>query len=300
MIRSALGFMLALSSSGSVGAVEPPDLRIESPEELVRFARRLEEPDRSGLAAAMRLTGLSVPGPPIRVLLAPEGSEAARRVPSWVVAYARGDAGAVVLIPTRTPSYPDGSLKSVLCHEITHVLIARAAGGRPVPRWFDEGLAMTAARSWDVEDRMRLILELLPGRKIRLKELDALFDEGFGRASRAYTLSGAFVSDLIEREGPDVSAAILGFVARGEPFEQAFYRASGMTLGAAEVAFWKRQNLWNRWVPVLTSSLTLWVGITLLALYATKKRRSRDTRIKQLWEREEAPPDEDPEGPFLN
>jgi hypothetical protein len=40
------------------------------------------------------------------------------------------------------------------------VLITRAAGGRPVPRWFHEGLAMAAERTWGFEDQARLFQEL--------------------------------------------------------------------------------------------------------------------------------------------
>lgn len=271
-----------------------PVLRIESPPGFSRFTTRLTGFDRESLRYAMRLTGIEDAGAPIRVILAPEGSGAAREVPSWAAGYANGEAGGVVLIPTRTPSYPDGSLESVLVHEVAHVLVARAARGHPVPRWFNEGLAMTAARERDLGDRARLILELLPGGTIRLSDLDPLFDEGYGRATRAYALSGAFVGDLVEHAGAGATAGILTSVGDGVPFEGAFLRATGMSLASAEASFWRRQNIWNRWLPILTSSFTLWTGITLLALWAVKKRRDKNTHVRERWEVEEgwlkAPP----------
>ena len=39
----------------------------------------------------------------------------------------------MVLLPARTPTYPDGSLEEVLLHELAHVLVARAAGHSPSP-----------------------------------------------------------------------------------------------------------------------------------------------------------------------
>ena len=63
-----------------------------------------------------------------------------------------GDQGLIVLLPERVPSYPDSSLDDVLLHETAHVLVARAAGGRPLPRWFQEGMAMIAGRSWGRDD----------------------------------------------------------------------------------------------------------------------------------------------------
>ena len=41
-------------------------------------------------------------------------------------------------------------------------------------------------------------------------------------------------------------------------------------------SFWSRQTFWYRWVPLLTSSVTLWILVTMLALWAMRKRRARD------------------------
>ena len=243
-------------------AASAPSFVIEPQTGLERFAHELEKTPRSRLAAA------------------------ARDVPTWAAGYASGPDG-IVLIPTRTPSYPDGSLESVLVHEATHIFVARALRGRSVPHWFNEGVAMTAAHEWDVEDRAMLVLELLPWRTVGLADLDALFDEGAGRARRAYTISGSFVGDFVEREGDEAPGRILSLVAQGLSFEEAFARATGLTLGAAEASFWSRQNLWYRWVPLLTSTFTLWTGITLLALWAVKKRREKDARVRERWEAEE-------------
>ncbi len=60
-----------------------------------------------------------------------------------------------------------------------------------------------------------------------------------------------------------------------------------MSLQQAEVSFWRRQTLWYRWVPVLTSSVTLWIGITFLALLAIHRRRAKDAALRELWREEE-------------
>jgi hypothetical protein len=54
-----------------------------------------------------------------------------------------------------------GGLEAVLCHEVAHILIARAADGRAVPRWFNEGLAVVAERAWHFEDRWQLASALV-------------------------------------------------------------------------------------------------------------------------------------------
>ncbi|HEY4595212.1 MAG TPA: hypothetical protein VIJ02_02335, partial [Thermoanaerobaculia bacterium] len=96
-----------------------------------------------------------------------------------------------------------------------------------------------------------------------------------------------FVRDLFDRYGQDVAARILQGVSRGLAFPDAFRAATGDSLAAAESSFWDRQTFWYRWVPVLTSSVTLWMIVTLLALWAIKRRRQRDAALRQMWDAED-------------
>lgn len=276
------------ATAGSAAAPEPPELVFEAPAELERLAARLEGLDRRPLVDIVRLTGARAPGPAIRVVLAPEESAPARRAPPWVSGYAFGAEGVVVLLPERVPRYPHRSLEDLLWHEVAHVLVARAAGGRPVPRWFNEGVAMLAGRTWGLEDRGRALWHGLAGDPVSLAELEPLFAGERGEAARAYALSGSFVRDLIHRDGPEVVAAILGWTAMGLGFEEAVVRATGTPLAQLEAELWGRHARWDRWILFLTSSAVLWVAVTLLALWAARRRRARSARQRELWELEEA------------
>jgi hypothetical protein len=268
-------------------AAQVPQLLVEAPATLEPVAVRIRVLPPGRLEDAARLAGLFRAGPPVRVILAPEGSLLATAVPPWVSGYADPAAGVVVLMPARAPSYPDSSLEDLLRHEVAHVLIGRAAGGQPVPRWFQEGLAMIAGQSWGLEDRSRLTLALFADRRVPLSELDSHFAGGQGTVQRAYTVAGACVRDLIQRHGQRSTGAILAGLADGLPFAEAYRRATGEALADAEDSFWDRQTFWYRWVPFLTSSVILWIGITLLALWAMAKRRSRDAAQRRAWEAEE-------------
>ena len=125
--------LLVLLSAHDLRAAEPPHLVIEAPQPLLPLAERLRGMSPLAFLPVMELVGLEHPGPPILVVLALEGSEPARLAPSWAAGYAVGRAGMVVLLPERIPSYPYGSIEAVLEHEVAHVLIARAARGRPIP-----------------------------------------------------------------------------------------------------------------------------------------------------------------------
>ncbi len=281
-----IALLMGLAAVLGAFAQEPPRIEIEAPPSLSGVATRLREIDPSRLASVMRLVGLADPGPPIRVILAPEGTQESA-VPPWVSGYALGNQGVIVLLPERVPTYPDSSLSDLLSHEVAHVLIARAAGGQPLPRWFHEGLAMIAGLSWGIEDRSRLTLALLVDRPVSLAELEDRFQGGAGEVNRAYAIAGAFVRDLFDRYGQKVAARILQEVARGLPFGQAFQAATGTSLAAAEASFWDRQTFWYRWVPVITSSVALWMAVTLLALWAIRRRRARDAAQRRIWDLEE-------------
>ncbi len=277
----------AAVSCPAAGARQPPELRFEAPAGLAPQALRLEKLDPDSLRSIMILLGMDEPGPPIRVLLAREGSSDARRAPSWAVAYAFGGAGLVVLIPSRVPGYPDKTLETVLRHEVAHVLIARAAGYRSVPRWFNEGLAIHGARDWGFEDRARLTLATVRRGGVALADLDRRFQAGSHSAAGAYALSAAFVRFLLDRHGRLVAARILGQIAQGRSFHEAFRRATGSTLAVEEGRFWRHLDIWSKWVPLLSSSTTLWMMITVLALWAFRRRRQRDAELLAAWDEEE-------------
>jgi hypothetical protein len=271
----------------AAGQIKPLELIVEAPPGWEPTAERLRAVSQDELASAMRLVGLTEPGPPIRVIVAPEGSGPARLVSPWISGYALSDKGLVVVMPQRVGSYPDSSLEDLLRHEVAHVLVSRAAGDRPLPRWFHEGMAMIAGGSWGLDDRSQLTLALLADRPVSLAELEERFLRGQSEVNRAYAVAGSFVRDLFDRYGPEAAPRTLAGVARGLSFEEAFREATGVTLAQAESAFWNRQTFWYRWVPVLTSSVTLWLLITLLALWAIRRRRRRDAALRRIWDEEE-------------
>lgn len=279
-------WLLAALAPATLAADPTPELRFVYAPELAGAAERLAAYDRDALRRTAELVGLADAGPPITVHLVLEGSGAARLAPSWGLAYASG--GQVVLIPSRVPGYPDENLETVLHHEVAHVLIQRAAAGGTVPRWFHEGLALYAARDWSLEDRSRILWATWRGQEPALAVLDRRFAGGADSASRAYAFSAAFVRYLIDHHGGRAPAKILAGMAAGASFEAAFRDATGVTLAEAEAGFFRNLDLWNKWVPFITSSTTLWIAVTLLALYAFRRRRRRDAELKARWDAEDA------------
>lgn len=266
-----------------------PILRFEASPALAPVAARLGKLEPARLARVMTLVGLEHPGPPIRVVLAEEGSPPARRVPAWMAGYAIGPIGLVVLMPARSPWYPDRTLESVLLHEIAHVLVARAAGRRPVARWFNEGVAMAAA-PYGLGDRLQLVLASMRRGHPSLISLERAFPVGPDASGRAYALSGAVVRWLLDRYGDRAVARILARVNDGASFAEAFAAVTGEPLAAVEARFWHSVAGWRRLLPLATSPALHWLSITALFLLACALRRRRNTRQRQRWALQEAAP----------
>lgn len=289
--------LLAGLGAGAAGAMpelkvkqpkyRAPELVFEGPPRLEPQIERLRALDPRPLADIAELLDLEDPGPPIRVLVVPEGAEETRIAPSWAVGYALSEIGLVVLMPSRVPAYPDGDLAEVLRHEVAHVLIARAAGRQPLPRFLDEGLAVVAARGWQLQDRSRLLLAVWP---LGGKDLPALredFGGGAEQAGHAYVISAAFVRFLLDTEGPDAGARILRRIAEGYSFDAAFLAAIGHPLEGVQSDFWAETDVWQKWLPIVFGSTGFTLMITVLVLLAWRRRHRRDEEQRQVWELEE-------------
>lgn len=288
MIRRAAALVPAVALLAAVASARPsPKLVIEAPPGLEATASQVAAIGRGDFTAALTVTGLMGFTAPIRVVLAPEDGPLAGRTPGWISGFADGERRTIVLFPGRVSSYPDDSLRTLVHHEVAHVLVAEAARGHPVPRWFNEGVATVAAREWGLEDRARYAMAVVGRGPRTTAELDRGFAEGGRRAIRAYALSGAFVRWLRTEYGALVTARILELLGRGMPYREAFVRATGDTLAGAEHRFFVREALWHTWVPFLTSSGVLWAAITALAVIAIRRRRARSAAMRARWEAED-------------
>ena len=282
-----LAALLTAMPAGAAGAAEPPVLVVEAPDVLAGAARQTRALDTGRLASIMRLTGLTAAGRPIRVLLAPESARLARDTPPWVAAFADAGADTVVLFPARVGSYPYSSLETVLFHEVAHILTARAAGGGRIPRWFNEGLASAAERTWGLGARSRFAWEVVAGERPSATALEGLFHGSDRDVARAYALSDALVRDLLERYGSDAPARILARMSGGAPFEVALYAVTGYPTEGVMLSFWARHDTWKSWISAVGHPFTQWSFITVLALAAIWSHRRRRRARRRRWELEE-------------
>ena len=275
--------MLLASASGFAQQRGELDLTVEAPASLAPAADRLRRLDRQPLAEALARAGLTVP-PQIRVTLIAEDDLRARATPVWIVGLASGRRD-IAIFPERIGSYPYDSLESVVWHEVVHLAFSTQAGDRPLPRWFHEGVAMSVEQGWGVTGRLQLLLAA--GGSSGLADLERLFNsETQPETATAYLLAAALVSDLRRRHGAAVPGAIVDRVAHGAGFAEAFVLETGETPDEAAARTWQVYRRWTSWIPTVTSAISLWIGILVLAVVAFVATVRKRWRRRRQWDQE--------------
>jgi hypothetical protein len=274
--------LLALSPAPALAA-----LTVDSPPQLQPVAERLRAVDLGRLDDALRRAGLARPED-IRIALIAEDDARARSVPEWIVGLAFGEHD-IAIFPSRVVSYPYDSLESVARHEITHLALNAAAGGRAMPRWFHEGVAISVDAGWGIGAQVRLAAAMI-GRS-DAATLGRLFAAGGESETRqAYLLSAVLVSDLRRRHGDDVPGSIARRIDEGASFDQAFAAATGESPAAAAAVAWESYRRWTAWIPAITSATATWGLILLLAFAAYAAQLRRRWRRRRQWDEEDETP----------
>jgi hypothetical protein len=248
-------------------------------------ASRIRAIDLTRLAADLGRVGLELP-PRLEVALVPEHDERARRMPSWIVGLAP-EPERVVIFHERVLPYPYDSIESVFRHEVAHLALAARAGGRPLPRWLHEGVAMSVDHGWGPAGRLRLLIEMTG--KPATADLTRLFASGAQPdTARAYGLSAALIADVQRRHGADSPARIAGRVASGIPFQQAFELVTSETPDDAAERAWRGYRRWTIWVSALTGQTMIWGVIMTLAVVAAVAQARRRARRRRQWDEADA------------
>ncbi len=191
------------------------------------------------------------------------------RNPEWAAGLAIYSESAVI-IRTANPEW-----KSTLCHELAHMAVDMAAGGRSVPRWFNEGFAVMSAEQWSVERASTMIRAGLSGNFYSFDELTPGFPAAGSSAELAYAQSFHFVRFVETEFGTDVFVQTLAGVKNGLAWNAAFESVTGRTLSSIEEDWVEHVSTRYKWAPAVAGgggAWTLMAGLSLLAWRRHKKR----------------------------
>ncbi len=90
-----------------------------------------------------------------------------------------------------------------MTHELAHLLVGNLPGGRELPLWAQEGLAMHLAEQWTLEERMLLHRAHLFGRLPLLENLEREFPAGGDGQTLAYQMSYTTISEVARIYGDE-------------------------------------------------------------------------------------------------
>lgn len=201
--------------------------------------------------------------------------------PAYAVGVAYPASGLVLLTLSAPETWERPDVVQVLTHELSHVALHRAAGGRPVPRWLSEGLAIHQAGERSFERVQTLWDATVRGTLIPLDDLSRSFPARPHQVSIAYAESADFV-EWLRRRGDDGDrriAELIGRLARGQDFEVAVSQTWSAGIGQLEHEW--RAGLAERYgaMPLLLGTGVIWGLIAVLVVLAWLRRR-RDARAK--------------------
>ncbi len=219
--------------------------------------------------------------------------------PDWGLACALPSKGAIILRDLETTK-GRRDLEEVVTHELTHVLLHGNLSDVHIPRWFDEGLAMSQSQQWRIGLDFTLVKARLTGSLLPLREIDRVNTFWREKADLAYAESFSAVLWLEKSFGPQTIPRIIKGLKEGHSMNGALWRATGLGLRDCE-------NRWLHWVKgrynwlaLFADTSLIWLGLTVLFIIVFFLKRWKQRDILNKWKREEtfSPPSDDKGNPL--
>ncbi len=228
--------------------------------------------------------GLAGPGA-IHIYIVPDRSEfdllSGGAIQEWGEAYSdlgRMLMGIDAVAVLRSPR----PLKTVIRHELSHLLFSQKVRGARCPAWFMEGLAMRQSREWTLIDQWNFATSIWSGRLPDLENLEGTFPRSANEASAAYRLSYAAVEELL-RENPGDLVTLISFISDLGDFDRAFLLTFGKSPGDFTAGYHMRLEKKYGNAGALLHSSPFWISVVLLFLVAYAARRIRNRRRLREW-----------------
>ncbi|MEZ5358424.1 MAG: peptidase MA family metallohydrolase [Candidatus Zixiibacteriota bacterium] len=203
-------------------------------------------------------------------------------IPDWGAAVAIAHKNRIVIkSPRILPG--DKSLGELAAHEYTHIALARKVGYRPIPRWFNEGMAQYLSAEWDWQDNVAMGTAILLGYTLDLSEMELLNSFTSGRAETAYAESYLAFRYFLENYGDSGVRIFLESCRRKNTFNQGMILATGAGYGTFEREFKIYLNGRYNLLAVIFNSNIIWLILALIIIIGfILTRIRRKSRMQEL------------------
>jgi hypothetical protein len=208
--------------------------------------------------------------------------------PDSIVGVAYANLSLIVLKSPREVSGLKADLLKTFIHELTHIILGSAfKGEEQIPQWLNEGIALYVSREWSFNRVTGMTRAVLTDSMIPLSDLTHRFPENPRDLQLAYAQSFYLVSFLITRFGRESFHTFIRLYSQNKDLEKTLFQVYSLSLEELENEWKSFLEMRFSWIPLITSSTTLWFIITLIFVYGylNKKRKMKGT-LKQ-WEEDE-------------
>ncbi len=209
----------------------------------------------------------------------------------WAVGMATGNNRIVIFSPRK---FGDKSeIERLIKHEYTHILLHQATGGRGLPRWLNEGLAMYyESNIWHVPDDIRLAEAVLTRSVIPLDQLNFYFPSDRKRAELAYSQSIDIVTYIMKEYGYERLKQIIVEITRGCDIDTAMINSIGVDVSSLETAWHTTLVKRYQWFYIITNTTVIWAALPIICIIAYIRKKRQGERKKRQWEIEDGYPSE--------
>ena len=213
----------------------------------------------------------------------------ARPAPEWAGALTYPGLKMVLIMTPAAMETGGSSYWSLLRHEMAHLLLgdAESRHGTRLPRWFQEGIATYVSGEMNLARLMQLGWAQATGATPDFRDLEYTFPSQSSHAGAAYARSYLFIKYISQRFGEDAVAELLSESFQRGGINRGVVAAFDMNLAELLVGFDQYARVKATWIPVITSTATLWGVITLLFLITWFRKKVQGLRTIRQWERED-------------
>lgn len=260
-------------------------------EEDINAVQRLADNSTDIVEGILNDLGVDFSGP-IKVYVADRGAFQELQptetiFPDSIVGVAYSSSSLIILKSPRDVNSLNADLLKTFIHELTHIILGAAFKGEEnVPKWLNEGISLYKSGEWNFNRVSTMTRAVLTDSMIPLSELTYTFPENPRELQLAYAQSFYLVSFLITRFGKHSFQTFIRLYGQKKDLEETLYQVYSLSVEELETEWKSFLKMRFSWIPLMTSSTTLWFIITIIFVYGyINKKRQMKATLKQ-WEEE--------------
>lgn len=226
----------------------------------------------------------------VRMVVAPTRELFVTMVGRWAensvaVAAVRGAEPTVILNAEAIRRGTPANFQAILLHEFVHIYLGLRCI-RPLPQWFEEGLATLAAGEWDTEDAAAVTWAAFIGGLIPIRQLEHSFPVDAAVQQLAYRQSASLVQFMMTQRQQSFARFVSNYTGeKGLPEIAQLWNP--LYRDPLEISWRKELRSFRNWALLSFHSGLFWAFVAALTVTAWLVKYGRNRARRREWEEEE-------------